>query len=465
MGRAQPTIAPGDRPAWWLEESSPDAQAAPLEGETEADVVIVGGGYSGLWTSLAIMERKPELDVAIVEAEYCGFGPSGRNGGFLESFWPSLARLRERLGDEGALRVARASTGVFEAVRALGEDVWLRAAGMIQVSASPSQDTAVDRALRAARELGARDEALPLTRDELAARCGSPRFRSGVLFPSAGTVQPARLVRTLRRKAISQGVRLYERTPATEIRTGLVRTEAGQVRAGSIVVATNAWMAGWKPAARRLTNFGSYVVLTEPVPDLLRQIGWTGGEAIVDGRMFLHYFRTTEDGRVLMGSGSGPIGFDGCVDRRFTHDAPSAARAEAGLRRLLPGLGPARVERSWGGPVDVSPDHLPFFCSVPGEGIHYGAGYSGNGVGPSWLGGQILASLALGSRDEWTSLPLATRRVPRFPPEPVRRLGGGLVRWGILSAEEAEDSGRQPSLVARAAGSLPRRLGMRVGTR
>src|SRR5438477_599692 len=125
-----------------------------------------------------------------------------------------------------------------------------------------------------------------------------------------------------------------------------------------------------------------------------------------------------------MGSGSGPIGDGGTIDRRFTSDAATAGRAEAGLRRLLPGLGGARVERAWGGPIDVSADHLPFFATKPGTRIHYGAGYSGHGVGPSWLGGQILASLVLGADDEWTRLPLATRRVPSLPPEPLRRRDG-----------------------------------------
>ena len=166
-----------------------------------------------------------------------------------------------------------------------------------------------------------------------------------------------------------------------------------------------------------------------------------------------------------MGSGSGPIGFGGRVDRRFTHDAPTVRRAEAGLRRLLPALDGARIEQAWGGPIDVSSDHLPFFGTVPGTRIHYGAGYSGNGVGPSWLGGRILAALVCGADDEWSRSPLVKRRVPSFPPEPMRRLGGGLVRWGILSVEEAEDEGRRPPLGARAVAALPRAFGMRVGTR
>ena len=142
--------------------------------------------------------------------------------------------------------------------------------------------------------------------------------------------------------------------------------------------------------------------------------------------MFLHYFRTTDDGRVLMGSGTGPIGYRGVVDARFSEDAPTAARAEAGLRRLLPGL---------------------------------------DGAGPSWLGGQILASLVLGADDEWTRLPLATRRVPTLPPEPFRRVGGGLVRHAIMRCEEADERGVRAPLYARAASSLPRLLRMELGTR
>jgi glycine/D-amino acid oxidase-like deaminating enzyme len=237
------------------------------------------------------------------------------------------------------------------------------------------------------------------------------------------------------------------------------------VQAGTVVVAVNAAAAGWRPVARHVTNFGSYVVLTEPVPGLLEQIGWRGGEAVIDGRMFLHYFRTTEDGRVLMGSGSGPIGFGGRVDGRFTDDVATATRAERGLRRLLPDLAGARIERAWGGPIDVSADHLPFFGTVPGRSVHYGLGYSGHGVGPSWLGGQILASLAVGRDDEWTTLPLATRRVPELPPEPLKRLGGGLVRAAIIACEQAEDEGRRAPIAARAAASLPRLLRMQIGTR
>jgi glycine/D-amino acid oxidase-like deaminating enzyme len=275
-------------------------------------------------------------------------------------------------------------------------------------------------------------------------------------------------VRALRRAVVTAGVDLYERTPVIRLRGGspnVLTTAAGRVLADEAVLAVNAVATGWRPLARRLTNFGSYVVLTEPVPDLLAEIGWTGGEAIVDARMFLHYFRTTPDGRVLMGSGSGPIGIGGRVDDRFFADVATGRRAEHGLRRLLPGLARARVTHAWGGPIDVSADHLPFVGTLPGRRIHYTAGFSGNGVGPSWLCAQALASLVVGRRDEWTALPLVERSTRPLPPEPLKRIGGGVVRSAIMACEEAEEEGRPAPLAARTAAALPGLVGLSLGTR
>ena len=413
-------------------------------------------------------EREPGLEVVVLEADECGRGPSGRNGGFCHGYWSHLPRLVERFGDQGAVDIARASEGILPGVRAFAEregvDVWLRQAGMLRVSAAPAQDGGVDEEVEGARELGVPDEAVLLPAEELAQRISSPRFRKGVFLRDGATIQPARLAQSLRR-AVARDARLHEHSRVTDVSDGVVTTERGKVRAREIVVGVNAAAAGWKPLRRQVTVFGSYVVLTEPVPELLEQINWTGGEAVFDGRMFLHYFRTTNDGRVLMGSGSGPIGFRGKIDERFWSDRPTVARAERGLRRLLPDLAAAKVTHAWGGPIDVSSDHLPFFGTVPGTRIHYGAGYSGNGAGPSWLGGQILARLALGVDDELTRLPLVTRKVPKLPPEPFRRLGGGLVRASIMACEEAEEEGRRGPLPARAGAALPRLLGMSVGTR
>jgi glycine/D-amino acid oxidase-like deaminating enzyme len=464
-------VTPPTLPSWWLDEArsweGEATPAPPLEGEHDVDVAIVGGGYTGLWTALAVRDRDPSARVVVLEAEEVGFGPSGRNGGFLHGYWSELAHLRPAFGDDGALAVARAGAKIVPSIRAWvearGVDVWFREGGLLKLSASPAQDASLAAPVEAARELGVPDEALYLSPQRVQERVRSPRFRAGIYFRDCATVQPARLARALRAAVLDAGIELYERSRVLKLRDNELTLADGRIRAREVVLAVNAAATGWRPLSGALTNFASYVVLTEPVPELLEEIGWTGGEAIVDGRMFLHYFRTTPDGRVLMGSGSGAVGYGGRLDERFSGDAAAAARAERGLRELLPALSEAKIERAWGGPIDVSGDHLPFFGSR-GR-VHYGAGYSGHGVGPSWLGGQILGSLATGTEDEWTALPLARRKLPRLPPEPFRYLGGKAIRAAIMATEEAEEGGRAAPLAARAIAGVPKRLGLRVGTR
>jgi glycine/D-amino acid oxidase-like deaminating enzyme len=266
-----------------------------------------------------------------------------------------------------------------------------------------------------------------------------------VRYRDGATVQPARLVRALRRAVLRGGVELYEGSPAVGLDGGVVRTAQGSVRAAEIVVATNAWAVRVPAVARRLAVFRSAIVLTEPIADLHERIGWRAGEAMFDARTYLHYFRPTADGRVLMGSASGEV-----------------AAAERALRAFFPALAGVRVAAAWEGPIDVSSDRLPFFGTIPGTRVHYGAGYTGNGVGPSWLGGQLLAVLALG---EETSSPLVHRTPVNLPPEPLRSLGAGLVRRALLAVDEAESRGRAPARTARAVAALPARLGLPIASR
>ncbi len=167
----EPSVAPA-LPPWWLDEAlaheGDPAPAPPLEGEVRADVAVIGGGYTGLWTALAIKEHEPSASVVLLEAEICGWGPSGRNGGFLHGYWTHLSRLRAVLGDEDALAVARGSDAVIPAVRAFceerGVDAWLTEGGYLKVSAAPAQDEAVEKSVRTAAELGVPEEAVPSRR-------------------------------------------------------------------------------------------------------------------------------------------------------------------------------------------------------------------------------------------------------------------------------------------------------------
>ena len=223
------------RPSWWLEEARahrPTRSRRRSRATLDVDVAIVGGGYTGLWTALALRERDPSLRVAVLEAREIGDGPSGRNGGFLHGYWSSLPTLRRVVGDGAALQLAHASARIVPEVRAFcerrGEDVWLREGGMLEVSAGESEDAGVERAVAAVRELGVEEEAELLDADQVRSRCDSPRFRGGIVFRDGATVQPARLVLALKRAAIDAGVEVFEHTPVTAVQPGRLETAAAR---------------------------------------------------------------------------------------------------------------------------------------------------------------------------------------------------------------------------------------------
>jgi glycine/D-amino acid oxidase-like deaminating enzyme len=465
---------PGRQRSYWLREALADeADHAPLPPPREPatyDVVIIGGGYTGLWTAYFLTEADPAVRVAIIEQDICGGGPSGRNGGFLHGWWDQLPLLEELYGPDGALDVARAVDASVQATRAFcdrhGIDAWFRRGGYLRVSASAAQDGDGDAAVATCERLGVGDELVVLTPTEVQARCASPAFRGGVLMPNAATIQPARLARGLRRVLLERGVTIHEGSRASGLRVdGHVEVRVGDVTllAEHAVLAVNAWAAGWPRHRSALVAWGSYMVLTEPAPDLLARIGWTGGEAITDSRFTVHYFRTTADGRVAFGAGVGAAGFGGRIGASFERDGHAVERAVAGLRRLLPDLADVPVMDSWGGPIDVSSDRLPIIGSTHGGRVHHAYGYSGNGVGPAHLAGRIIAARLGGGADEVARLPIAGRRARRFPPEPIRYVGARIVREALIRGDEVSDQGRRPGPVIRLLVRLPRLLGYRLG--
>jgi glycine/D-amino acid oxidase-like deaminating enzyme len=507
LGDVRPSAA---RRSWWLREAlaaeavaSPHLASAapPLRGTITADVAIVGGGYTGLWTAVRVAELEPSARVVLLEADICGGGPSGRNGGFATNWWDEFPTLLRRYGADGARAVGEAMEAAVDELGAFcatnGMDAWFTKAGSLTVSAAPAQDGAWDAVVEALRGHGLGDRLVPLSAAEVAERVRSPALRDGVFMPGAATIQPAALARGLRRIALERGVTIAEGTQVIEIdgqRPGAlgalgagprraparrgngdglrpVRIRArsasgeGQVMAGSAVVALNAWAAAWPWFGRRLVTWSSYIVLTEPIPDRLADIGWTGGEGLADARFTLHYLRTTPDGRIAIGGGGGRAGFGGRIDASFTDDVSDVRRAAAGLRHLFPSLSDVRIEDAWGGPIDISADHLPWFGSIRARPIHYGHGYSGNGVVPAVIGGRILAARAVERNDDPVlSLPLAAGRPPRpFPPEPARYVGARLIREAAVRREEMEERRRDPGLVLRAVSRLPRRLGYHLG--
>lgn len=468
---AHPIPAPGPRRAWWLREALAAEQpllAPSLFGEATADVAIIGGGYTGMWTAYFLTEAAPGTRIVLLEADICGGGPSGRNGGFLHGWWEYLPYLVERYGPERGLEIARASD---EAVGGIGEwcarhgvDAWFTPNGYLRVNAFPGLANDWSRTVAYLERLGAPGQLVHLDRAAVQGVCASPAFGEGLLMPSAATIQPALLARGLRRVLLERGVEIHEGTAVDRIERDLrmrLRTARGGVKADQVVLAANAWAAGWPGFQTRVLAWGSYIVLTEPIPDRLAALGWTGGEAIADSRFTISYFRTTRDGRIAFGAGVGAAGFDGRIGPVFTHDAHAIERVVANFRHLFPMLADVRFDDAWGGPIDITADRFPEIGSTDGGRVLYAHGFAGNGVGPARLAGRILAARIAGGGDPVANLPLFGRRQRFLPPEPFRYLGAKAIREALIRQDDALDAGRRPRLLTRLVARVPSLLGYR----
>jgi glycine/D-amino acid oxidase-like deaminating enzyme len=458
--------------SWWLDEAGGvDDPAPPLSGDVACDVAIVGGGYTGMWTAWHVSQLAPEAKVVVLEGDICGHGPSGRNGGFVEDLWMNLPSLRSRFGDDAALAIGHAAEASVREIgrwcEAEGVDAWFHRGGQLVVSAAPAQDGVGDDAVEAANAVGVPNEVVALTPEEVQERCASSVFRSGVFMPAGATVQPARLALGLRSKLLARGVSVYEHTRVRRVddrgTSVELLTDAGRVRAAHVVLAAGGTLASLGPLRGRLTVASSHIVLTEPVPDVLEWLGWTGGEAITDGRSLLHYFRTTRDGRIAFGWAGGRVAAGARLGGRIEADAAVAEQVHDDLVRIFPALKGRKLTHAWGGPIDISPSHLPVIGSTSDR-VHHAFGYTGNGVGPSQLAGKILARKALERTDELTAVALVDAPTDRpVPPEPFRIVGGAVVLGALRRKEAAEERGEQPDVVTRLVAGLPKRLGMTVG--
>jgi glycine/D-amino acid oxidase-like deaminating enzyme len=450
---------------FWLEQAlaAEDPLACPpLAGALHADFCVVGGGYTGLWTALELRAQQPDASVVVLESQACGLGASGRNGGWMTSWVDEVDSLVEKFGTEAGAWLARESSETIRRIEAFtsehGIECDFRQEGTLWAAGTPGQLDLIRGVTHAARDHGLGDFYEELSEQDLRDRTGAVTPLGGVFIRDSASVQPALLVRGLRRVALEQGVRIFEGSPMIRLerdRTPRAITSAGWVEADQLVLATNAWAASVRELRRALVIVGSQIVLTEPIADRLAGRAWSRGGLFGDARLFVHYAQITREGRIAFGRGGGALGPLGRVIPKHFYDPDTAAEVAADFRAWFPELADVRLTHAWGGPIDRAPGHLPFVGALGDHGsIHYGVGYSGNGVGPSALVGRILAHRALGLDDELTRCALVSGPPGYLPPEPLRTAGGVLVRRGVRRAEAREDAG-QP---AGAAGRLAKRL-------
>ncbi|MCK7624479.1 FAD-binding oxidoreductase [Streptomyces sp. RS10V-4] len=435
-------------PFWLADPGRP--QAAPaLVADTSCDLLVVGGGYSGLWTALIAKERDPARDVVLIEGEEIGWAASGRNGGFCEyslthglangmARWPGELAELERLG-------MRNLQAIEDTIDRYGIDCDWRRTGSLTVATEPYQVDEVREFAALAARYG-RAQTL-LDAGQVRAEINSPTFLGG-LWDKDGTamLHPARLAWGLKQACLDLGVRIHEHTPATAVAAAgpgiSVRTAYGRVLARRVALATNAFPSLLKRHRLYTVPVYDYALMTEPLShEQLASVGWRNRQGFSDTANQFHYVRLSADNRILWGGYDAVYHYRGRV--RAEHDQRPATFATLARHffRTFPQLEGVRFTHAWGGAIDTSTRFCAFFDTTHRGRVAHTAGFTGLGVGATRFAAEVMLDLLAGERTERTALEMVRRKPLPFPPEPVRWAGIQATRRSLARADR--NSGRR----------------------
>jgi glycine/D-amino acid oxidase-like deaminating enzyme len=436
--------------SYWLgmDEYTPSAS---LAGEVRADVALVGGGFTGLWTAYLLLKENPDRAVVLLEANAVGYGASGRNGGFAMTLvHRTLSHLAAYVGDAEARKIYLASRRSVEEINktVAAESIQcdIQPNGLITISNAPPQDRIIHDEIEAAGRLGLESDFEFFDRDAAQERIHSDKIRCAFREEACTLVNPARLARGLKQVAERLGARFFEGTPVEaweERRDGVIlRTPGGAVRADRALIAGNAYGTAWKPTRETLLPFYTYICLTPPLTDAQwERVGWAGREGAEDRRNSLHYFRPTIDGRILWG-GRDPVFHPDGPKAVYDTDAFVFNRMRESFEWFFPQLKEVPFEHCWGGPIAVTGNFMPgvgwFDETVRRCAFAYG--YNGHGVAISNLAAHAVTDLFLDRKSEWTDLSFVGRKPEKLGPHFIR---DPLVRMTLKTLIRADDEGRE----------------------
>ena len=434
-----------------------------LPGDLTVDVAIAGAGLTGLWTAYYLATAQPGLRIAVCEAQIAGFGASGRNGGWCSALFPaSIGKLTRMAGRDAAIAMYRAMQATVDEVGrvAAAEDIdchWAKG-GTVTLARSATQLERARAEVATMREYGfGEDDLVLLTEPEARARVGASSVLGGTYTPHCAAIHPARLVRGLARVIKERGVKLFERTPVTQIAPRRLRTTRGTVTADYVIRATEGYTPALPGLHRAVIPVYSLMVATEPLPDSAwEHIGLDGRPTFSDGRHMIIYGQRTADGRLAFGGRGAPYHLGSAVRPSFDRVPGVFGALRRTLGELFPALGDVAVTHTWGGPLGIPRD----WCASAGldreTGLGWAGGYVGDGLATTNLAGRTLADLILGTGSDLTRLPWVNHHSPDWEAEPLRWLGvnAGLHTMGWADRSEGR-TGRQ----SRAAQVMGRFLG------
>jgi glycine/D-amino acid oxidase-like deaminating enzyme len=431
----------------WSDTIPDDEIARPTSSDrpVDADVVIVGAGFTGLWTAWYLTRVDPTLRIVVVEREHVGFGASGRNGGWCSALLPmSLDRIAARSGSAAATRFQRAMHDTIDHVEAFARDhtppdVFHRG-GTVDLARSPAQRRRLQAHLAEYRRHGFGDDDYRwLDADEARGRCAATSVLGGLWTPHCATVHPLRLVHAVARAVVAAGVEIREGVEVRSIEPGRIHTSHGTMSAETVVRATEGYTCRLEGERRSILPIYSLMIATEPLPDhVWSQIGLADRPTFADGRHMIIYGQRTTDGRFAFGGRGAPYHFGSAIRPEFDTDDSIRSLLSSSLRELFPAIGDAEITHHWGGVLGAPRD---WQCSVRFDrrrGLASAGGYVGDGVSTTNLAGRTLAALITGTDDDLTTLPWVGHRSRRWEPEPVRWIGVNAGRTAARLADRAE---------------------------
>ena len=433
---------------WHDSVPDPLTPGDPLPGDRQADVAIVGAGFTGLWTAYYLAKRDPGLRIVVCEREIAGFGASGRNGGWCSALFPvSLAKLARlsRSGRDGAIGMQRAMNETVDEVgrvaAAEGIDCHFAKGGTVMLARSAAQLQRARAEVTEAREFGFGEESLRLLGEaEASELAGATDVGGGTYTPHCAAIHPARLVRGLAAAVRGAGVAIYEQTPVLSLAPGRVVTAHGTVRADVVVRVTEGYTPELPGYARAIAPVYSLMIATAPLPvSTWEQIGLESRPTVSALRHLIIYGQRTADGRLAFGGRGAPYHWGSSVRTAYDRVPPVFAALRRTLAELFPVLGGVPVSHAWGGPLGVPRDWCASVGLDRSTGVGWAGGYVGDGVSTTNLAGRTLADLILGADSPLTRLPWVGHHSPAWEPEPLRWLGvnAGLQLMRLADWEEA----------------------------